>query len=333
MARNDNRFTRETGENGGPAYLQDEDVLTSLAEDDTPEEYLDEPAQEEAFLRAPRRVAVRKGPVNKKTANRLKWSIAGIVAAGVLAVSAFALNRYAETSWRFRVESSDHIETEGVKSVPRAQIMEVMGSDIGRNLFKVPLAERKRQLEEIPWVESAAVMRFMPNRIRVRITERTPVAFVRIGSRVSLIDGEGVVMELPLAPANEYSFPVITGMSEGDPLSTRAARMKIYQRLVKELDGNGANYSKDLSEVELDDPEDIKITVEDPNGALVVHLGSSNFLERYLVYIKHISEWRQRFTRLESVDLRYNGQIIVNPDARAVAPPGPEAADAAPAQQ
>ena len=102
-------------------------------------------------------------------------------------------------------------------------------------------------------------------------------------------------------------------MNESEPLSTRAARMKIFDRLVSELNSGGGNYSKDMSELELSDPEDVKITVEDPNGALQVHLGASNFLARYQIYLNHIQEWRQQFSKLESVDLRYNGQIIVNP--------------------
>jgi cell division protein FtsQ len=47
---------------------------------------------------------------------------------------------------------------------------------------------------------------------------------------------------------------------------------------------------------------------------VLVHLGSSNYLERYKVYVSHVREWRQQFDKLESVDLRYDRQIIVNPD-------------------
>lgn len=284
---------------------------------------------EAQFHRASKRVAVRKGPVTKRTATRIRLFA---IAAGLVcfaSVSAFALARYATQSWRFRLESSDNVETTGLKNVSRAQVMDILGADIGRNLFKVPLQERKSQLQEIPWVESAVVMRLLPDRLRIRIVERKPVGFVRIGTKVSLIDDGGVVMDLPRwgsqagaqlktadsRPQESYSFPVITGMTETEPLSTRAARMKIYERLLNELNASGANYSKDLSEVELSDPDDVKITVEDPNGALVVHLGSSNFLPRYQIYLNHIQEWRQQFSKLESVDLRYNGQIIVNPAA------------------
>jgi hypothetical protein len=32
-----------------------------------------------------------------------------------------------------------------------------------------------------------------------------------------------------------------------------------------------------------------------------------------------VAEWRQQFPNLQSVDLRYDGQIIVNPEATRVA--------------
>jgi cell division protein FtsQ len=126
-----------------------------------------------------------------------------------------------------------------------------------------------------------------------------------------------------------YSFPVLAGTSDNEPLSTRAARMRIYNTLVRDLDSDGSHYSKDLSEVDLSDPDDAKVTVADPAGAVLLHLGSSNFLERYKIYIAHAEEWRAQSQKLESVDLRFDRQIIVNPDTQA-APPAPVAAAPAP---
>jgi cell division protein FtsQ len=197
--------------------------------------------------------------------------------------------------------------------------MEVLGGDIGRNIFFIPLADRKAQLEKIPWVESASVMRFVPNHLIVEIHERTPIAFARVGSRISLIDAGGTLMELPVTSKQKYSFPVVVGMNSGEPLSTRAARMKIYNELVRQLDADGAHYSQDLSEVDVSDPEDVKVLANDPAGAVLVHLGSSDFLTRYKVYVSHVQSWRQQFDKLESVDLRYEHQIIVNPDQEGVA--------------
>lgn len=156
------------------------------------------------------------------------------------------------------------------------------------------------------------MMRFAPDRIKIQIKERTPVGFAQIGSKIMLVDASGVLMDL--SSKKKYSFPVILGMSSSQPLSTRSAQMKIYSQVVHELDSDGAHYSQELSEVDLSDPEDVKVLTNDPDGEVLVHLGSSNYLDRYKIYVGHLREWRQQFPKLESVDLRYDRQIIVNPD-------------------
>ena len=273
-----------------------------------------EAEQESPFLRGQKRVSVRRGSLPKKTANRIMWAVLALVLLAVFGVAGLSLYRYGKHSWRFRIDSSDQIEVAGAEHIPHAQIMDVMGGDIGRNIFFVPLAQRKQQLEQIPWVESASVMRFVPNRLRIEIHERTPVAFARVGSHISLIDAGGTLMELAPTSKHRYSFAVIAGMNSGEPLSTRAARMRNYNQLVRELDSGGARYSQELSEVDLSDAEDVKVMAADANGEVLVHLGSGNYLPRYKTYITHVQQWRQQFEKLESVDLRYDGQIIVNPD-------------------
>jgi cell division protein FtsQ len=274
--------------------------------------------EESPFLRGQKRVSARRSSLPKKTANRLLWGVVAAAAVCFAALGAAALYHYGEHSWRFRVESSDNIEVMGMQNVTKAQIMEVMGADIGRNIFFIPLAQQKAQLEQIPWVESASVMRFVPNRLQVEIHERTPVAFARVGPRMSLIDAGGTLMEL--SPKHKYSFPVLIGMNPGEPLSTRAPRMKAYREMVRELDSGGARYSQDLSEVDLSDLEDVKVRVNDPAGDVLVHLGSSDYLRRYKIFVSHAQAWRQQFQKLESVDLRYDNQIIVNPDMEKPAP-------------
>jgi len=268
--------------------------------------------EESPFLRGQKRVSARRSALPKKTASRLVWTSLVAAILCVAAVAAAALYEYGERSWRFRVESSDNLEVTGMQNVTKAQIMEVMGADIGRNIFFIPLAQQKAQLEQIPWVESASVMRFVPNRLKVEIHERTPIAFARVGPRISLIDAGGTLMELP--QKHKYSFPVILGMNPGEPLSTRAPRMKAYNELVQDLDSGGARYSQDLSEVDLTDLENLKVRVNDPAGDVLVELGASEYLKRYKTYVSHVREWRQQFQKLESVNLRYDNQVIVNPD-------------------
>jgi cell division protein FtsQ len=279
--------------------------------------------EEFPFLRGQKRVSARRNPLPKKTLHLLGWSAIALVLACVAGIAGGAVYHYGERNWRFRIESSDDIEVIGTHNVPHSQVMEVLGGDIGRNIFFIPLAERKAQLEKIAWVESASVMRFAPNRLQVEIHERTPIAFARLGSRIWLIDAGGTLMELPGAGKQKYSFPVLVGMNPGEPLSTRAARMKIYNDLLRALDSDGAHYSQDLSEVDISDQEDVKVLTNDPAGAVLVHLGSFDFLSRYKIYVTHVQGWRQQFEKLESVDLRYEHQIIVNPDMQGAAKPPP----------
>jgi cell division protein FtsQ len=235
-------------------------------------------AEESPFLRGQKRVSARRSSLPKKTASRLIWASVAAVILGATAIVAAALYNYGEHSWRFRIESSDNLEVTGIENVTKAQIMEVMGADIGRNIFFVPLTQQKAQLEQI----------------------------------IFLIDAGGTLMELP--QKHKYSFPVILGMYPGEPLSTRVPRMRAYNTLVQELDSGGARYSQDLSEVDLSDLENLKVRVNDPAGDVLVELGSSEYLKRYKTYVSHVQEWRQQFQKLESVNLRYDNQVIVNPD-------------------
>jgi cell division protein FtsQ len=286
------------------------------AEDEYPSIEID--SEEEArFLRAERRVPVRRISLSKRVALQLRYAFVIAIAAAALGCIAWAAGDYGRHSWRFRIDSSDNLEITGVQNASRTRVLEVAGKDLGRNVFFISLDERKQQLEQIPWVESATVMRVLPNRISIRIKERTPVAFVQIGPKISLIDSNGVVMGLPASRQTKYSFPVVRGIAETEPLSSRAAAMKLYNRMARELDSGGEDgprYTRQLSEVDLSDPEDVKVVANEGSGTLLVHLGAQGFLERYKLYLTHVKEWRQQFPNLQSVDLRYEGQIVVNPD-------------------
>jgi cell division protein FtsQ len=156
-------------------------------------------------------------------------------------------------------------------------------------------------------------MRLLPNRMRVSIVERTPVAFVRQGNRIGLVDANGVLLDMPVdaKTSGHYSFPVVTGISANDPVSTRAARMKIFARFTSELDGSGEKISEELSEVDLANPEDVQALIPDHSTLILVHFGEDNFLERYRRFKEHLPEWRTLYPKLSSVDMRYEQQVVL----------------------
>jgi len=289
------------------------------------------------------RLSFNSGIVPKSLWGRIAAGCGLVVLAGVGVVGALAVRSFLLRDEHFEVESASSIQIAGNSHLTRAQLLSVFGGDVERNIFRIPLAERRAELESLPWVAHATVMRLLPNRVRVAIVERTPVAFVREGKEIGLVDANGVLLDLARpedsdgadgaeedagarkAPA--YSFPVLTGISAADPLSTRVARMKIYLGFVGALDAAGEKISQRLSEVDVSNPEDVKAILPDggAGGAdLLVHFGDSRFLERYRQYRDHLAEWRAQYPKLQSVDMRYERQVVLEMQPGTVSGEGAE---------
>ncbi len=292
---------------------------------------------DEPFLRARRRVPVRRGLLPQWA--RTRWGrplFAGCVllALGAAAALVWEAQHFLEHDPRFVIASSTSIQTIGNSHLTRSDLLSVFGSDIGRNLFFVPLARRRVELEQIPWVEHATVMRILPNQLRVAVSERTPIAFVEIHGRIELADAAGVILEMSPQDmaARHYTFPVVLGINPGDPLSVRSARMQLYQRFLQDVDSGGEKVSARLSEIDLSDPEDVKATVPSSGTDLLLYFGQEDFLARWQNYEAHIAQWRAQYPNLASVDLRYEREVVLKM-ANAPADPSPAATSAAnPAQ-
>jgi len=246
------------------------------------------------------------------------WGRAFLAGGLLIIVCAFAYafhvcKSFLEHDPHFRIAGTGDIQVVGLAEVTRAELLPVFGEDIGRNIFFVPIAERRKQLEQIPWVRQATVMRLLPDQIRVAVVERQPVAFVRHGQQIGLVDANGVLLDMPPGSMSKhhYSFPVLTGIDGGDPLPSRRARMELYLRLVGELDGNGQHLSDQISEIDLTDPEDARVLMPEQGTDVLAHFGEDHFLDRYQRYKAHIAEWRQQYPKLAAVDLRYEQQVVL----------------------
>jgi cell division protein FtsQ len=277
-----------------------------------PQPVLDD-ADEKPYLHGSGRVPLRRNVIPRNRGGRILFGIAAfLVLAGLGAGGYFAM-RFLTQDPHFRISSASSIQTTGNSLIERSELIDVFGGDIGRNIFYVSLRQRQRELEEIPWVEHAAVMRLLPDQLRVTVVERRPIAFVRRGSQIGLVDRAGVLLDMTpaLMAQRHYSFPVVTGIEDKDPLSTRAARMQIYSRLMQELDSGATKLSDQLSEVDLSDPEDVRVLVSEQGSDVMVHLGGEQFLDRFNRYKAQLPEWRAKYPRLASVDMRYEQQAVL----------------------
>ncbi len=256
---------------------------------------------------------VRRGLIPQSKFGRIAAAAVMLLFLGGMAAASLYTLRFLHHDPQFTIPSSAAVELRGNQHLSRSQLLSVFGEDVERNIFAVPLAERQEQLQQIPWVERASVMRLLPNRLRVQVVERTPIAFVRQGGTIGMADASGVLLDIPPdAPGNpNYSFPVVTGLKATDSPESRAQRMHLYAAFLQDMDSGGKNTSPELSEIDISDPEDVKVLLPSNHTETMVHFGTQNFLARYRRFQEHIAEWQQQYPRLSSVDMRYERQVVL----------------------
>lgn len=283
--------------------------------------------EEPRYLRRQKPVEIRRRKFGKRT-----WPFyrRAMVAAAALLVGGWVLyeaGSFFLYSPRVTLASLDQIEITGNRYLSRQTIIENFSQDAGKSVLRVPLDERRASLENIPWVDHAVVSRILPDRIRVDIVERVPVAFLRNGADLGLIDAHGVMLDRPME--GDFQFPVVSGITEAMSPGQRELRMGLYTLLIRDLDQVKPGASDHVSEVDLSDATDARATLAglgqlgipglDDQGPVLVHFGDHDFDSKFRVLMDNIGQWRATAGRVDSVDLRFSKQVVVNPESRATA--------------
>jgi cell division protein FtsQ len=275
--------------------------------------------EEPKYLRRQKPLEIRRRKFGRKAwktyLRATMWTAVSL--AGAWAV--FECGQFLLTSPAMALIHPEQVGITGTHYTQSSSVLEIFAADRGKSILRIPLDERRRELEAIPWVERAVVRRVLPNRIAVAITERTPVAFLREGSNMALVDAHGVILDRPLE--GNFDFPVVTGISPEMPLEDRAQRMQLFSGFMQQIDSVSGSASSSVSEVDLSDLEDVRATVTGLGGSshatapVLVHFGGGDFAAKYQTLTQDIGQWRAKAGSVQSVDLRFNGEAVVNPDA------------------
>lgn len=243
----------------------------------------------------------------------LVWTVT-VAASLTFAVVA---GRFLLYSPRVLLLKPEQIELTGNHIVSRAAILQPFARDRNRSILRIPLDERRAELEQLPWVESASIQRILPDRIRVVLTERTPIAFLRDSSGLDLIDAHGVVLDRP--EGENLQFPIVTGLPDGMPREDREQRIETYQEFLRDVDLVRAGSSDHVSEVDLSNPKDLRAVMTGlasaaDTQAVTVHFGSDDFTGKYRMLVDNFAQWQANAGRIQSLDLQYSRQVVVNSD-------------------
>lgn len=276
-----------------------------------------EEEEESPFRRRQRAVPVRRGRF-MRVRRILRWSGLALLVLLPAGYSGYRLAVFGLTSPRFMLTSGDEIVLEGNRYVSRGEVLNVLGFPgsgkltRGVSIFRLSLDEKRKQLEALPWVKSATLTRAYPNHLSVGLVERSPVAFVNIEGRMKLVDGEGVLLEKP--EKGSFDFPVLAGLSAAGGQEERVARLGLFQQFSQEIVSAAASGWL-VSEVDLADTDDLRAVLVQGRDTILVHFGHTNFRERFQNFLTLLPEVRKNNNKIDSIDLRYRNQIVVNPQA------------------
>jgi cell division protein FtsQ len=214
-------------------------------------------------------------------------------------VGEVALDAFVYDNSDFAIQQVD-VQTDG--RIAPDQLRRWAGVKPGANLVGLDLAVVKRNLELQPPIESVSVERVLPRTLKIRVTERTPIAQVNVpradgadGVAVSVFqfDANGVVMwpldprlcVVPLAQANS-DLPVITGMNAFQLQLGRRVELPAVQaalQLLVAFDQSPMAGLVDLRRVDVSGP-----------GVLVVTTGQGGEITFALGHLdQQLRRWRQ----------------------------------------
>jgi cell division septal protein FtsQ len=189
----------------------------------------------------------------------------------------WALDNFVYRNRAFAIEHID-ISTDGVLS--QQQLQRWAGVKLQDNLLALDLSRVRRDLKLVPSIGSVFVDRVLPNTLCIRVTEREPIAEIRVArprpagglDLVSYqIDPEGYVM-LSLEPTSATPAPVactalpeIKGIDSNELVPGRrieSPRMEAALRLLIAFERSTMSGLVDLREIDVSDPDALVATTD-----------------------------------------------------------------------
>ena len=183
--------------------------------------------------------------------------------------------RVAASAALFQVQSID------VTGTSRTSVEEIVGltrrATARTGVWRADLSAISSELSRLPGVRRAVVTRVLPDRLRVRVTERVPVAVVRTSEgHFVWVDDEGVMLG-EMKPDDRMPPFFIRGWNEEggeDARKENVERVQKYLELVH--DWEAAGLSQRVSEVTLFDLRDVRVQLAGSDSQIEVRLHSKD---------------------------------------------------------
>jgi cell division protein FtsQ len=207
----------------------------------------------------------------------------------------------------FRVRE---VEVEGSQRIPREALLSLAELERVSNLFSLRLKEVAKRLESHPWIEQVQVRKVFPNKVRIRIVERKPVAILQL-EELYYIDAGGLIFS-PVGDRDGYNYPFLTGLTRGtlekDPVGAKRLIMKALEFL-RILDKEKIFPLEEISEVRMEKTYGIQCFTK--TQGVEVRMGWEHFGEKLRRFSMIWSDLKKRGISAVSIDCSDLKRMVV----------------------
>lgn len=252
----------------------------------------------------------RRGTPPRRRRRSLLLALARpLLAALALVALPVALVAWVLTAPLFRLRN---VEVGGAAGrVSRGWVRQALAPLQRKNLVRLSLAEAAARVQRNPWVASVEIVKELPDRLRVKVAERKPVALLLAGGGLVYADSEGRAIA-PLATpaeveeAREAGFLVVSFAEKPHP-DGMAAALKV----AAELGRVQPTWAAKLARIEVLGEGDFRLRTDALPFPMLVTSGEVGPKVQRLVEL--LPELSRRYPSIEAVDLRFSRRIVVQP--------------------
>jgi cell division protein FtsQ len=208
----------------------------------------------------------------------------------------------------------------GCNRADRQQLDAMIRESFPAHMLRIDLAKLQDRLEQETWIRRAEIRRVLPSELVVYVEERLPAVIVELSGDLMIADEDGILLDTYASKYGKLDVPVFKGLLGENVESYRvyqtenSERVRLGLRLLQELEAASSAFTREISEVDLSDRDNLKILLVDE--AAEIFMGNTDFLKRFRILMANMSQYREikdQYSEILSVDLRFDGQIIYRP--------------------
>jgi len=264
----------------------------------------------------------RRGtPPRRRRKSRVVRLLKPLAVAALVVATPAALVAWVLTAPLFQLRTVEVRPVKGAPSgrVPAAWVRQALAPLTGKNLVQASLAEATARVQANPWIASVEMAKELPDRLRVRVAERRPVALMLAGAGLVYADSDGraivpVATPEELAAARKAGLLVVSFPREVHPAGIGSAL-----HVAAELGRVEPNWAAKLAQIEVLDEEDFRLRTDAVPFPILVRGGE--VAPKIEKLIRLLPELNLRYPRIEAVDLRFSRRIVVQPATENSVPP------------